>query len=187
MKCIHAIGRKTKHEVVNKLLKLGLYQAKCPSTLEPIGLSRKGDRKRPDGLTYTTWKNGKCLIWDFTCADTLCKSYVKKASKEVGSAAAGREEKKVEKYSNLSDHFHFVPIGIETYGAYGPQGLKLVKQIGKKIQDATGEKLSTFYLFQRISIAIQRGNSQCVQGCVKDRSSGLEGLFNFHVQEAEEL
>ena len=78
-------------------------------------------------------------------------------------------------------------VGIETYGAYGPQGLKLVKQIGKKIQDATGEKLSTFYLFQRISIAIQRGNAQCVQGCVKDRSSGLEGLFNFHVQEAEEL
>ena len=37
------------------------------------------------------------------------------------------------------------------YGAYGPQGIKLVKQIGKKIQDATGEKLSTFYLFQLIS------------------------------------
>ena len=82
---------------------------------------------------------------------------------------------------------NFVPVGIETYGAYGPQGIKLVKQIGKKIQDATGEKLSTFYLFQNISIAIQRGNAQCVQGCVKDRSSGLEGLFNFHVQEADEL
>ena len=32
---------------------------------------------------------------------------------------------------------------------------KLVKQIGKKIQEATGEKLATFYLFQRISMAIQ--------------------------------
>ena len=78
-------------------------------------------------------------------------------------------------------------MGIETYGAYGPQGIKLVKQIGKKIHDATGEKLSTFYLFQRILIAIQRSNAQRVQGCVKDQSSGLEGLFNFHVQEAEEL
>ena len=77
-------------------------------------------------------------------------------------------------------------LGIETYGAYGPRGIKLVKQIGKKIQ-ATGEKLSTFYLFQRISIAIQRGNAQCIQGFVKDRSSGLEDLFNFHVQKAEEL
>ena len=33
----------------------------------------------------------------------------------------------------------------EIYGAYGPQGIKLVKQIGKKIQDATGEKWSTFF------------------------------------------
>ena len=187
LKCKQARGRKTRHDEVNKLLKRGLDQAKFPSTLEPIGLSRKGDGKRPDGLTYPTWKNGKCLIWDFTCADTLCKSYVKKASKEVGSAAAGREDKKVDKYSNLSDNFHFVPVGIETYGAYGPQGIKLVKQIGKKIQDATGEKLSTFYLSQNISMAIQRGNAICVMGCPKDRSPGLEGLFNFQVYEAEEL
>ena len=41
----------------------------------------------------------------------------------------------------MSDHYHFVPVVVETYGAYGPQGIKLVKQIGKKIQDATGEKL----------------------------------------------
>ena len=82
--------------------------------------------------------------------------------------------------------YHFVPVGIEIYGAYGPQGIKLVKQIGKKIQDATGEKLSTFYLFQSISIAIQKGNPVCVMGCPKDIYSGLEGLFNFQVHEAEE-
>ena len=63
----------------------------------------------------------------------------------------------------------------------------VVKQIGKKTQDATGEKLSTFYLVQSISIAIQRGIAQCVTGRVKERSSGIEGLFNFHVQEAEVL
>ena len=55
-------------------------------------------------------------------------------------------------------------MGVETYGAYGPQGIKLVKQIGKKIQEATGEKLSTFFLFQSISMAIQRSNAVCVIG-----------------------
>ena len=34
-------------------------------------------------------------------------------------------DKKVEKYSNLSDNYHFVPVGIEIYGAYDPQGIKL--------------------------------------------------------------
>ena len=78
-------------------------------------------------------------------------------------------------------------VGIETLGAYGPQASKLIKQIGKKIQEATGEKMSTFYLKQRISIAIQKGNAVCVRGCHKKESPGLEGLFNFHVQEAEML
>ena len=57
----------------------------------------------------------------------------------------------------------------------------------QKIQEATGEKLSTFYLMQSISMAIQQGNAVCVRGCPKRTSSGLEGLFNFHVQEAEML
>ena len=105
----------------------------------------------------------------------------------MGSSAAGREDKKVEKYSNLLDDYHFVPVGIETWGTCSPQVIKLVKQIGKKIQDATGEKLSTLYLFQSISIAIQKGNAVCMMGCPKDIFSGLEGLFNFQVHEAEEL
>ena len=108
LKCKSARGWKVRHDEVNLLIKQGLDQGKLPSTLEPIGLSRKGNGRRPNGLTYTTWKNGKCLIWNFTCADTLCKSYVKKASTEVGSAAATREDKKVIKYSELSD-YHFVP------------------------------------------------------------------------------
>ena len=52
-------------------------------------------------------------------------------------------------------------MGIETYSAYRPQGNKQVKHIGKKIQDATGEKLSTFYLFQSVSIAIQIVRLKC--------------------------
>ena len=57
----------------------------------------------------------------------------------------------------------------------------------QKIQEATGEKLSTFYLMQSISMAIQKGNAVCVRGCPKKPSTGLEGLFNLHVQEAETL
>ena len=38
-----------------------------------------------------------------------------------------------------------VPVGVDTYGAYVTKGIKLVKQIGQKNQEATGEKLSTFF------------------------------------------
>ena len=44
--CKKSRGRKMRHEDVNKLIKRGLDKAKLPSTLEPVGLSRKGDGKR---------------------------------------------------------------------------------------------------------------------------------------------
>ena len=71
----------------------------------------------------------------------------------------------MEKYSNLSENYNFGHVGIETYGAYGPQAIKLIKQIGKKIQEATCEKMSTFYLIQSTSMAIQQGNAVFVRGC----------------------
>ena len=36
-------------------------------------------------------------------------------------------------------------------------------------------------------MAIQKGNAVCVMDCPKDVSSGLDGLLNFQVHEAEEL
>ena len=36
-------------------------------------------------------------------------------------------------------------------------------------------------------MTIQQGNAVCVMGYLKNRSSGLDGLFNFHVHEAEVL
>ena len=94
-----------------------------------------------------------------------------KSSKEACSAAAVREDKKVEKYENLSDNYHFIPVGAETFGAFGPKGLKLLKKIGRKVHEATGEKRSMSYLIQNISIAIQRANTPTTMG--------LEGLFDF--------
>ena len=111
-------------------------------------------------MTLATWKNGKSLLWDFTVADTLCALYVKKAANVPCSAAESREDKKVVKYRELEANYHFIPLRAETYGSFGPQGLKFLKEVGKKIREVTGEKLSTFYLIQSISMAIQRGKAQ---------------------------
>ena len=83
-------------------------------------------------MTLTSWKEGKCLIWDVTVADTVCQSYVYQCSKDPGAAANIRETKKTLKYNNLSNDYYFVPIGIETFGAWGPEGFKLVKMIGRQ-------------------------------------------------------
>ena len=69
-------------------------------------------------------------------------------------------------------------MGLESLGSWGQEGHKLVKEIGKKVMQATGETRSTEFLFQAMSIAVQRGNASCVIGTVP-HSEGLEEIFEF--------
>ena len=81
----------------------------------------------------------------------------------------------VSNYLQLS--FQNFPVAIETFGPWAPMGIKLIKEVGRKICDLTGEKRSTSYLLQSISIAIQRGNAASVMGTVyNDRN--LEEIYN---------
>ena len=148
---------------------------KTNSKLEPPGLSRK-DGKRPDGMTLFPYKEGKSLVWDFTCIDTMANSYLKETSKQAGAAAEKAEKSKLSKYEEICKDYYMVPIAIETLGAIGHEGSCLIKAIGKKIQDLTGEKRSTFFLYQSISMAVQRGNAASILGTVRSGEK-LDEIF----------
>ena len=61
-------------------------------------------------------------------------------------------------------------------GSWGKESHNLISEIGLKLGDITGDKKSKFYLFQRISMAIQRGNAASVLGTIGS-SSHLEEIF----------
>ena len=63
-----------------------LTTARVPSRLELSGLART-DGKRPDGVTMIPWKNGKPLVWDANCPDTLTLSYCSQATSSAGAVA----------------------------------------------------------------------------------------------------
>ena len=69
-----------------------------------------------------------------------------------------------------------VPIAVETFGAWGPEGANFIKTIGKKIQDLTCEKRSTFFLFQSVSMAVQRGDAASILWTLKSGEK-LEEIF----------
>ena len=91
------------------MMKRALVKAKIPAVNEPSNLTRS-DGKRPDGLTLTTWKYGRNLIWDVTVADTLCQTYVNQSSKVAGAAADLRESQKTTKYKEFENSYHFIPV-----------------------------------------------------------------------------
>ena len=83
--------------------------------------------------------------------------------------AAAEKAKKVKfsKYEEIQKSYLMIPIAIETLGAWGTEGLNFIKNIGQKIKLITGNKRSTFFLFQSISMAIQRGNAASILGTIK--------------------
>ena len=174
--CRKSEGRKSKHEAINDLIKRALVTCGIPTLREPTGCNRS-DGKRPDGLTLIPWQRGKPLIWDFTCADTLCQSYITRTRRQVGAAASGRESSTRLKYRSLENEFCFYPISIETMGPWGDDGKKLINEIGKKLIESTGEKRSKSFLIQRISIANQRGNAASIFGTLPQDTNKFDEIF----------
>ena len=71
-------------------------------------------------------------------------------------------------YQELASNYNVIPVAMETLGSWGPRGLKFIRDIGSRIADATGEKRSKYFLFQAISMAVQRGNVASILGTVPD-------------------
>ena len=70
------------------------------------------------------------------------------------------------KYSTLMDSFLFVPVGFETLGHWGPAALKFLQTVGQRIKESSFEGRASAFLYQRLSIAIQRGNAASVFGTI---------------------
>jgi hypothetical protein len=150
---------------LNETIRRALESAGFPARLEPPGTSRD-DGKRPDGMTLFPWRNGKLLVWDATCVDSLSPSHFEQTRRQPGSVVAEAERKKLRKYSCLSNNYIVTPVGFEALGRWGPDALSLLASIGDKIAERTFERRSTSYLHQRLSIAIQRGNAASVRGTI---------------------
>jgi len=95
---------------------------------EPGGLSRS-DGKRPDGVTMIPWSRGRCLTWDITSPDTLAPTNITGSARASGSAAGVAEARKTVKYQVIALTHTFVPLALETLGAWGEQATKIVGEL----------------------------------------------------------
>ena len=122
------------------------------------------------------WANGRCMVWDFTCPDTLAASHLNHAVIGPGAVANHAESRKTVKYNALSPLYRFVPVAVETLGALGDEAIALLRDIGQRIAAVTGEPRSHQFLMQRLSVTLQRGNAACVLGTVTS-TLGLDYIF----------
>lgn len=160
--CKKGSGRHFRHSLMNDLIWRALRRAQIPAAKEPAGLAAT-NRKRPDGTTLIPWMRGRPLAWDVTVADTYASSHLVRTSSSAGAAAEVAAISKKDKYDWLRTTHHFVPVAVETGGAWCSEAVEFVTELGRRITEITGDPLETTYLFQRLSMAVQRGNAACFQ------------------------
>lgn len=156
--CKKAPGRIMRHHSLNDIVSRAFASAGIPASKEPSGLSR-ADGKRPDGLTLIPWKKGKPLTWDVTVATTLADSYIAASARSAGSAAEAAATRKLAKYTNLSMNYIFQPIAVENLGPLNESAADFMTDLGRRISVVSGEVREGAFLFQRVSVAMQRYNA----------------------------
>src|SRR6218665_2278964 len=168
-------GRSARHFAVNDLVWRALTKADTPCTKEPSGLIRT-DGKRPDGATLVPWARGKYIAWDFTAIHTCAASYLHLSSWVPGGAAEHAADRKRNKYATLPASHKCVPIAVETLGPINRKGREFLLELGRRGAVVSGDPRETVFLFQRLSVCIQRFNAVAYRGTFSAHSSDEEVL-----------
>jgi len=127
-----------------------------------VGLKLEGNRVRHSVLInrYNNNNNNKPLTWDVTVAHTLADSYVSATTRSGGAAAEQAAGRKTVKYDLLAQTGRlFQPIAAETLGPLNQSSIAFFSKLGRKIASISGHNREPSFLFQRISITVQRFNS----------------------------
>ena len=66
--------------------------------------------------------------------------------------------------NNNNMRYIFCPLATETLGPICVKGVQFLSKLGSRLSATSGDKRKTSFLFQRISIAIQRCNAICILG-----------------------
>src|SRR6218665_100915 len=74
----------------------------------------------------------------------------------VWPASVQAANRKALNYATLPTTHVFQPVAIETLGPLDPSACDFINQIGSRMSAITGDRRETAFLFQRLSMAIQR-------------------------------
>ena len=161
------------HAAVNETICCALVSGGVPAVLELIGVCHN-DGKRPDGMSLIPWSRGLPLLWDFICSDTLAPSNLSTSASGASRLANSAASAKFRKYSSLIPSFHLSPICVETLGAWGSCARSLVRRIGSRVIEQSGDNRVTQFLIQKVAIDVQRGNAASVMATIPSSQDWTE-------------
>ena len=97
------------------------------------------------------------ITWAVTVATTLADSYINASANSAGAAAEMAASRKSAKYADLPASYIFQPIALETLGPMN--SVDFFTDLGHKVGVSSGNEREGRFLFQRLSMALQRYNA----------------------------
>ena len=101
---------------------------------------------------------------DVTVVHTLAASYVSVSQRaaQAASAATAALDRKSAKYSSLLSSHIYRPAAIETLGPLADETQHFLTEICRRAMHCTANPWEAAFLYQRISVTIQRFNAVCL-------------------------
>ena len=85
----------------------------------------------------------------------IIRHWVRREAGAAAELAASRKEENV----SIGSEYLFAPIAVETLGPMNTSACQLFANLGRKISSASGDDREGAFLFQRISVLVQRYNA----------------------------
>jgi len=100
------------------------------------------------------------------------------ASHTAGAVAEQAADRKSSKYTELSSTHEFQPVAVESHGPLSDTTASFLKELDRKITDRSGKSLEAQFLFQRVSVLVQRFNSILFEKFSQMRTTQTRNHFN---------
>ena len=151
-----------RHDRIRDLIFKEAQKASLSPTMEMPGLV-PGSQSRPADVFIPSWVNGKKVAFDISVVSPTQDAIVDRAS---DYAAAAIEMRKAAKNRTHFDNCRaqgiaFEPLVVETFGGWDSDAVKFLKDMARQSARRWGKNNSEEikFFFQRLSVALQRGNA----------------------------
>ena len=109
--------------------------------------------------TSIPWAKGKPLSWDVIVPGIFSDPHINSTSAEADTAAKYAATFKESNYVDSASTHLLYPVAIETAGPHDVRARELIEEIGRRMTAVAEDTNESNYLYQKISITIQRGNA----------------------------
>ena len=122
-----------------------------------------GTLSRPADIYVENWVDGRKVAFDVSVTSPTQEAIVVQAAVRPAAAIEARKTAKNRAHFDncRSQGIHFQPLVVESFGGWDKDALKFLKELSRQDARRWGKDsaLEIKYFFQRLSVALQRGNA----------------------------